>query len=586
MFIKKKTHVASSTNAKVVSFQQDSRYFSEKALQSWSRLQYEKALKYFRRAVEVQQANSFDYCNLAGVLSEMGNYEESNQVLMQVVEKVDPTMTECYFFIANNYMYLSKYEQAEEAIVYYLENDHEGNYVDESEELMKLLCYELERPLKLIRIKSREGFFEHVRARELLEEGKFHESSKLLEYIVHKQPDFLAARNNLALAYYYMGQFEKSMSTIIEVLEIDSGNLHALCNLAIFHKFFGNVQECSNLSVQLRNIYPMQQEQVFKLATTMGILEDHDKAYRLFKRLTKMYEDQLEPCMYHYLAVAACHIGRFNEAKVYWRQTQKLDPGSKISEFYLDLLELSHREELLFSLNYHYHLPYEEQFRIIDKLTINIPEHVRKDPLVRSSFFWSLRNGNDETKLNIIQIFDVIADTEVIGILKDFILDQSQDDYLKRVAIFVLRSLGEQEPLHAYIYQRFVDISDHPYSPALLVWEKKWQEVLHISMKHMKSRYLVSIRFDVEILWVEYLIRISEDTPRMGKSEGWAAALEYMIAKMHNKQISYLEVAHRYDVASATVVKHVKELNRVCQVNQKMEAMTTITARKDVSHID
>ena len=49
-------------------------------------------------------------------------------------------------------------------------------------------------------------------------------------------PDYLAARNNLALAYYYMGLFSKAKETIGEVLEQEPGNLHALCNLAIFYQ--------------------------------------------------------------------------------------------------------------------------------------------------------------------------------------------------------------------------------------------------------------------------------------------------------------------------------------------------------------
>ncbi len=62
------------------------------------------------------------------------------------------------------------------------------------------------------------------------------------------QPDFTAARNNLALAYYYMGQFEKAMETIRAVLDIDAGNLHALCNMAIFHQHFGNKKELAELT--------------------------------------------------------------------------------------------------------------------------------------------------------------------------------------------------------------------------------------------------------------------------------------------------------------------------------------------------
>ena len=90
--------------------------------------------------------------------------------------------------------------------------------------------------------------FEHDQARTLLEEGKFAEAVRLLESIVEKNSrSFLAARNNLALAYYYMGLFEKAMATIHECSSIEAGNLHALCNLAIFYQHAGDQGELKPL---------------------------------------------------------------------------------------------------------------------------------------------------------------------------------------------------------------------------------------------------------------------------------------------------------------------------------------------------
>ena len=64
----------------------DAAFFFERAVQSLDRFHYDKALKYFRRAVEYEPDNPVNHCNLAGVLSEMGNYEESNQILQQILD--------------------------------------------------------------------------------------------------------------------------------------------------------------------------------------------------------------------------------------------------------------------------------------------------------------------------------------------------------------------------------------------------------------------------------------------------------------------------------------------------------------------
>ncbi|MFD1910572.1 tetratricopeptide repeat protein [Paenibacillus rhizoplanae] len=49
----------------------------------------------------------------------------------------------------------------------------------------------------------------------------------------------MAAHNNLALAHFYMGRFAKAKACLNEVLRQDPGNLHALCNMAIFLQYAG-----------------------------------------------------------------------------------------------------------------------------------------------------------------------------------------------------------------------------------------------------------------------------------------------------------------------------------------------------------
>ncbi|MGO4376513.1 tetratricopeptide repeat protein, partial [Paenibacillus sp. MCAF20] len=131
-----------------------------RAVRSLDRFHYDKALKYFRRAVEYEPDNPVNHCNMAGILSEMGNYEESNRILNMIMDELDPTMTECYFYMANNYANMEQYEAAEGALIQYLEEDPDGQFLDEAEDMMDLLHYELERPTQLKNIKSREGMIE------------------------------------------------------------------------------------------------------------------------------------------------------------------------------------------------------------------------------------------------------------------------------------------------------------------------------------------------------------------------------------------------------------------------------------------
>ncbi|MGO4540971.1 tetratricopeptide repeat protein [Paenibacillus sp. 2TAB19] len=574
--MKEKRLVAVDTQTKVIPIQWDATFFFERAVRSLDRFHYDKALKYFRRAVEYEPDNPVNHCNMAGILSEMGNYEESNRILNMIMDELDPTMTECYFYMANNYANMEQYEAAEGALIQYLEEDPDGQFLDEAEDMMDLLHYELERPTQLKNIKSREGMIEHDQARTLLEEGKFTEAVRILEQITQQQPDFLAARNNLALAYYYMGMFDKAMETIQEVLDLEAGNLHALCNLAIFYQHEGDETNLRPLVDLLIKTAPFHQEHAFKLATTMGILGEHGSAYRHFSRLLKDAELHQDPCLYHYAAVASCNIGRLQEAERLWKQAIKLDPMSGIPQYYMEQLEHIRSGKQTGHVSYHYHLPFEEQFKLWEKSSDGIPDHLKRDPLVRSSFFWALRHGDQHTKLQVIQALGMIADSEVKDVLRAFLLEHEEDDYLKRIAIFVLRTIGVQEPLHVVLEGKDTVIEPNRVPSRLPVWEEKWQAVVDLAMSLMNKHYDLVQQHDLMTLWVEFLSRTYPDVPKLTKPEGWAAALEYLTAKMHRRAISYHEVSIRYGTSIATVSKNVKTIDGVCGIKEKMKSISSV----------
>ncbi|GBF72336.1 hypothetical protein PA598K_00577 [Paenibacillus sp. 598K] len=574
MQVKGKKRLAAGGRAKVIAIQLDATFFFERAVRSLDRYHYDKALKYFRRAVEYEPDNPVNHCNMAGILSEMGQYEESNRILGRILEELEPTMTECHFYMANNYANLERYESAEDALVKYLEEDEEGQFLEEAEEMMELLHYELERPPRQATIKSRESLQEHDQARKLLEEGKFVEAVRMLEQMVKKRPDFLAARNNLALAYYYMGLFDKGMTATQEVLQAEPGNLHALCNLAIFRQHAGDEEALDALVEQLRKTYPFHQEHVFKLATTMGILGEHESAYRHFRRLLKDVELQQDPCLYHYNAVAAVSLTRYDEAERLWRQAAKLDPGSRIPRYYMDQLAQIRSGEEPPPSSYHYHLPFEEQFRQWETSPGGtLPDHLKRDPLVRSSFFWALRHGDRHTKLQVIQALGLIADSEVKDALQAFLLEPDEEDDLKRIAIFVLRSIGVHEALEAVLDGQRTTVEANRMPSRLPVWMPQWQEVLEAALTRMNKQYDMIQRYDLLTLWVEFLSRLYPEVPKIHRAEAWAAALEYLTAKMHRRTISYHEVAQRYGTSISTVSKHARWIDEICEIKKKMQSV-------------
>lgn len=563
--------------ANIIPIHLDASFFFERAVRSLDRNHVDKALKYFRKAVEYEPDNPVNHCNMAGILSEKGDYEASNAILANVLDVVDPSMTECYFYMANNYANMDQFEEAERALVTYLEEDTQGQFMAEAEEMMELLYYELDRPAKLNRIKSRQGVVEHDQARELLEEGKFAQAAELLEGMSPDYPDYLAARNNLALAYYYMGLFSKAKETIAEVLELEPGNLHALCNLAIFYQNENRTDHVLLLIKKLRVIVPYQHEQVYKLATTMGILGQHDAAYIHFRRLLKDEETAADPALAHYAAVAAFNMERYDMAKRLWHHVNKLDPGSEVARYYLDGLEaLLQGVQEPNKLSYHYHLPFDEQFKQWEDYGNGIPEEMKNDPLIRSSFFWALRHGDQATKLQVIHALGMIGDYEVRQALQLFIDEPGEEPALVKAAQAVLHDLqrAERQELNAEVTQPLIPetlksirkvgkvefTAKHTETGAT----SHWQAVVDRALQMSEAR--AEIQQEMERIWTDYVSRVRPELSGSKQIEGWAAGLEYLASKNRSRPVTYQSIAERYGISASTVSKYARQLNQICSV--------------------
>ncbi|WP_339834554.1 tetratricopeptide repeat protein [Paenibacillus sp. FSL R7-0272] len=565
--------------ANIIPIHLDASFFFERAVRSLDRNHVDKALKYFRKAVEYEPENPVNHCNMAGILSEKGDYKASNAILAHVLDVVDPSMTECYFYMANNYANMDQFEEAERALVTYLEEDTQGQFMTEAEEMMELLYYELDRPAKLNRIKSRQGVVEHDQARELLEEGKFAQAAELLEGMSPDYPDYLAARNNLALAYYYMGLFSKAKETIADVLEQEPGNLHALCNLAIFYQNENRTDQVLLLIKKLRAIVPFQHEQVYKLATTMGILGQHDAAYIHFRRLLKGEETATDPALAHYAAVAAFNTERYDIAKRLWHHVNKLDPGSEVARYYLDGLEaVIQGVQEPSKLSYHYHLPFDEQFKQWEDYGNGIPEEMKNDPLIRSSFFWALRHGDQATKLQVIHALGMIGDYEVQQALQLFIDEPGEEPTLVKAAQAVLHDLQrvEHPELNAEVSQPLT-----PEAEALKTVPKvskkeitgirlgketspHWQAVVDRALQMSEAR--AELQQEMERIWTDYVSRVRPDLSGSKQIEGWAAGLEYLASKNRSRPVTYQSIAERYGISASTVSKYARQLNQICSV--------------------
>lgn len=546
-------------SAKVLPFQPDAAFFFERGVRFLNRHDLSRALHSFERAVECEPSNAVNHCNLAGVLSELGDFEKSNEVLQGVLTDIAPDMAECYFYMANNYANLGEYELAEAHVVKYLEVDPAGEFAPDADEMLDVLIHEYGggEILRESRRKQLESSRERDVARGMLEEGKFHEASLLLEKEIERQPEATAARNNLALAKYYLGHMEEAVVITRQVLELEPRNIHALCNLAVFTRHQGrDHEEYKQLIGLLRKLMPLQFDQGYKLATTLGILGEHKAAYRIFLQLVQ-FGDRHDPTLYFALCAASANMNRPKRARQWLLEVQALDPESGIADYYLEELEraMDKGDRMFFS--YSYQLPFH--LRAHGGGSTKTSGFAKlgawaKDPGVRSSVYFALFRGPRSTKREALQALAVLNDAESLHILREFVRDPTQSEDLMWNGVFVLQLLHVTGSLEVWLSGQLTEIELPTRDSRMLVWNPTFEAILRDVQTALASRDpdLADMAYDS---WVRYLMDSFTDLPKIVKRSVWSAALEYVVRRTAGRTEPQAVVAKRYDVSVKALAK-------------------------------
>lgn len=530
----------------VVDFKQDAAFFVDRGMRCLNRYDYDKALRSFRRAVEMEPTNAECHCHLASALAETGQFEASNEVLYEVIEKWDPSMTEVYFYMANNYANLEDYHMAEEMAVRYLQEDSTGPYREDAEELLDYIYFELDMPPRHFLPSEKEDVYsKHERARRSLEEGRFLEALDTLKEIVEADPEFLPAWNNLSLAYYYAGEFEKAMETIEQTLDKEEGNLHALCNLAVLLSHHNQTVELLSLIDTLKKVVPFHPENTYKLATTMGVLGQHDEAYFHYQRMLRNGRPH-EACTYHYAAISAYLSGKKDQALRWWQKAKQLDPEAGIADQYIQMVKNEQEGETIKPIPYQYNTTQRDVSW--EKASFTGVEDFKTDPMIRASLLWALQHGRDEVKFAVLQTLSLIGDDEAETAVRQFYY-QTDNQQLQKLALLALADMGADMP------EGTPEGSNG--SPTTEDQKSNIEEGISHYLLSQGKQEAGEWCLDVWRKHHEY----AQSRVQVRKEVAWVAALEYVYGTITNEKQSQALLAQKYGISAATLAKCVKVLS-------------------------
>jgi tetratricopeptide (TPR) repeat protein len=319
-----KDNKARQETGMLLSFLPTGEYYFKKGLKAFHRRDFLRAKKFLSRAMQLEPGESMIACQLAIVSTEMGEYEQSNRLLHQILEEFNEDMMECHYFLANNYAHLGLFKDAYHHANLYKQLDPNGEFIQDTDDLIELLTFEADE-LDEDLYEQDDLIVKQEQARELLESGYFPKAINVLEEVVVEYPEYWSAYNNLALAYFYLGETEKAAGILQDVLQKNPGNLHAVCNQAVFAYYQEDEEKVAKLTAVLEKINPLMAEHQFKLGATFALIGEYTLGHFWLRKLYKKGFEG-DGSFYYWLSYTAFHSGHPSFARSVWKIVLELSP--------------------------------------------------------------------------------------------------------------------------------------------------------------------------------------------------------------------------------------------------------------------
>ncbi|WP_100400195.1 tetratricopeptide repeat protein [Bacillus sp. FJAT-44742] len=315
--------LSSETKGQVIPFIQNGEYFFKKGVGAYQKKELNRAVKYLRRAIDINPKEAVFQCQLAAILADLGRYEESNDLLLHVLDHVDSTMYDSYFFLANNYAYQGLFEKAKEAATNYLQYCSEGDFAEDARDLLELLKLDNDQGES----QERDGIEDELilsyeKACRYMKDGHYNKAEELLENIITDYPSFRSAYSQLAYVLHLKGYSEEALAFTKDLLE-EEQYLPAICQLALLYYDMGRKEESKEVADLLKQVVPMDRDHIYRLGATFCHLAEYEEGYRWFKHLGKRFAPDHEDYFFKY-GVTAYQIGKESLAKKMWEQADHM----------------------------------------------------------------------------------------------------------------------------------------------------------------------------------------------------------------------------------------------------------------------
>ncbi len=554
---------------KVIPFERGAEFYFDLSFKHQQRGKLKTALRYIEKAVEVKPYDSSILFSYAGILAELGHLDLSSDILLSIIEDIDPFYEDCYFGLACNFLQLQKLKKSSYYFEKYIKVATDGEFIEEAKNILEMIALlkeannnlDDEEVERLYRIEE-EGI-------KNLERREYTKALKAFKEVADKLPNALPARNNLSLSYFYLGDIDKAIELARDVLCYQPFNVHANCNICVYYEKIGAY---SLLKKQIRIIKKLNinnEDSAYKIADTFGSIGRDREAYAAYRRLLR-YDNQ-NTSYIHYYGVAAFNCKNYKEALLAWERLKKIDINNYLSDYYSKIvIETEEGIRKFEPLLYIYQLPKEEiTYRVKEIykfLSLSAKESktlLKESKEIMDLLYFALVFDRYVLKKLIFNKIKSENLGELAPVIRKYILHPEIEKSVKLESIFLLNKLGAKEPYQVYLDGTIEDVTIEAEGLLESEWKKEWDEVKLTALKMMKNCYKTPYKKIVDDIWYDFIKSSFPEVPKIGKTEIWAAALEYAYCKFSCKDVTQQALAEKYGVSRSSLSEKFKIMYRI-----------------------
>lgn len=404
--------------------------------------EYVNAVSILKKALVEDPENVDVLLELASVYSKMNMIDKSNRFAYLALDLKHNEMS--LYLLGNNFLKLHMYDQGIEYFNRIIDMYPDGDYAD----YVELVIDRLEdkevtgRELKLLNLTQK--------GKKYLENEEYDKAIKLFSRVNMAVPEHTFIKNNLAMAYFYDKQTEKSIKLCKEVIATSRYDIYANCNLALFYYRLNKKHELNKQLDKLLKLEPVTQEEYLKIISIYCEMKRHEDVIRVVKQAGMVYSYDIT--YMYFLAAANYNLGNVNKSLSIYHDIIKIDEDNFEAYYYIKAINSLMKPK---SIDYYNQLP---MVAVIDCVKqIKAMMDMTREELVRNwteenrlIAMWGLRYRDDGVKRLCISILSVVDDEGSERALREALFSTSMSDEVKKDILANLQFMGVPQPYPAY----------------------------------------------------------------------------------------------------------------------------------------